>query len=39
MLSLSKDKFNVVGEGDIDDDKEEEHVKNPLPSILMEPIV
>jgi hypothetical protein len=40
MLSMSKDELDVIiGKGEIDDNKEEEHLKNPLSSILMEPIV
>ena len=39
MLTSSKDEFDIVGEGEIDDNKEEEHVENPLPSILMESIL
>ena len=39
MLSPCKDELDIVGEGEIDDNVEEKHVQNYLPSISMEPIV
>jgi hypothetical protein len=38
-LISSKDEFDIIGEGEIDDNKEEVEKLNPLPSILLEPIL
>lgn len=39
MLSLCEDELDIVGEGEIDDNIEEKHVQNSLPSTSMKPIV
>lgn len=39
MASYSKDEFDIVGEGEIDDAEEEMHLETLLPSVHTEPIV
>ena len=38
MLSLCEDELDIIGKSELDDDENEGHVGNHLPSILMERI-